>query len=268
MKLSNKVAVVTGASKGLGRAIAYALAKEGADVVVNYCQSEKSAAETAAKIKSLGRQAMPVKADVGNKKEVDAMFQQVFEKFGRVDILVNNAGIAPYKPFLEIDESLWDRVLAVNLKSVFLCSQSVVDRMKGKANLKIINMSSVGGSHAQKFLSAYDASKGGIEALTREMAVELAPFGIRVNAVAPGAILVERNRTILENYKEIYKKIVPQGRVGTVEDVARVVVFLATDDSDYINGQVITIDGGTTAQIIEPEFGPPAGVKKYSLKKR
>src|SRR3972149_6197580 len=246
MKLSNKVAVVTGASKGLGRAIAYALAEEGADVAVNYNKSKRAAAGIAAEIESLGRRALLVKADVGNKKEVDAMFRRVFKEFHRVDILVNNAGIAPYKPFLKITDSLWDRVLAVNLKSVFLCSQSVISRRKGNAKVKIINMSSVGGAHAQKFLSAYDASKGGIEALTREMAVELAPFGIYVNAVAPGAILVERNQAILEGYKEAYKKIIPQGRVGTVEDVAKVVVFLSTDDSDYINGQVITIDGGLT----------------------
>jgi 3-oxoacyl-[acyl-carrier protein] reductase len=239
-EIANKVVVVTGAGHGIGRAVAERFAQEGARVVVNDLDPLRAAEAAGA----IGGVAMA--ADVASKAAVDGMFDHVLGEFGRVDVLVNNAGnIYAARHFLEGDEHWWDAVLGVNLKGAYLCSQRAAHVMVRQRSGVIINMSSGGATKAHRGNVAYDASKGGIEAMTRAMALDLAPYGVRVNAIVPGLI---RTYDVTDTVAAERGKVVPMGRLGTPEDVAGPTVFLARDDARYITGACLVVDGGVLVQ--------------------
>jgi len=247
MKLDNKTAIVTGARRGIGRAIALALAKEGANVVVSDI-SQEDCQRVVTEIKGLGRRGLALKCNVTSGAEVEDMVRRTVAEFGKVDILVNNAGIITFKPFLELTDEDWDNTLNVNLKGQFLCAQAVAkDMVKNKWG-RIINIASIssGGSGiAFPLIAHYTASKGGVMALTEALALELTPQGINVNAVCPGAIDTDMAKGVKESGQiERVLLRIPKGRLGQPEDIANLVVFLASDDSDYISGAAIVIDGG------------------------
>ncbi len=242
MRFANRVVMVTGAGHGIGRAVAERFGAEGARVVVNDL-NEGRANEVA---RAMQGEAIGVAADVSSKGQVDAMFDEVLARFGTVDVLVNNAGnIYADRHFLEGDEAWWDSVLGVNLKGAFLCSHRAAHIMARKRSGVIINMSSGGATRAHRGNVAYDASKGGIEAMTRAMALDLAPYGVRVNAVVPGLI---RTYDISDEVAMERGKVVPMGRLGAPEDLAGPTVFLATDDARYITGACLVVDGGVLVQ--------------------
>jgi NAD(P)-dependent dehydrogenase (short-subunit alcohol dehydrogenase family) len=242
MRFDGKVVVVTGAGHGIGRAVAERFGAEGARVVVNDLSPER-AGEVA---RSIGGESVAMAADVSSKPQVDAMFDAVLERFGTVDVLVNNAGnIHAARHFLEGDEEWWDRMLGVNLKGAYLCSLRAAHVMARRRAGVILSMSSGGATKAHRGNVAYDASKGGIEAMTRAMALDLAPYGVRVNAVVPGLILTY-DLTAEEAAER--GQVVPLGRLGTPEDLAGPTVFLATDDARYITGACLVVDGGVLVQ--------------------
>lgn len=256
MKLKSKVAIVTGAGQGIGKAIALELAKEGAKVVVSDINQEHID-EAVKEIKKLGSDAIGIKADVSNSSEVGNMVKKTLEQFKTIDILVNNAGIYPFKPLTEITEDDWDKVLDVNLKGIFYCTKAVIQKMINQKSGNIINIASidgavVGGVIGFMGLVHYASSKGGVLGFTRAAAAELAQYGVRVNAIAPGAIETPTTKTLIEKApgaKEAMDKFiqfVPLKRMGKPEDIAKVAAFLASDDSSYITGQLIVVDGGYT----------------------
>jgi NAD(P)-dependent dehydrogenase (short-subunit alcohol dehydrogenase family) len=245
-RLLNKVAIVTGSSSGNGRAIALRFAMEGANVVVNYITHEKEAKNVAKEIEKLGSKAIVVRADVSKASDVDQLVKATIDAFGKVDILVNNAGIFLEKPLLETTEEEWDRVIDVNLKSVFLCTKRVVPEMLKQGKGKIINISSIDAIVAEPHTCAYCASKGGVSSLTRALALELAPKKINVNAIAPGQIDTPMIAKWLKD-PEMKKSLIertPFGRIGKPEDVAAAAVFLALDETEFINGITLVVDGG------------------------
>jgi len=245
-RFTNQVVIVTGAGHGIGRAIAERFAAEGAFVAVNDVRPDR-AAEAA---EAIGPNAFAAPADVSGKREVDAMFDRVLAQFGRLDVLVNNAGnIHAARHFLDGDEAWWDQVVDVNLKGSFLCSHRAAHHMARRGKGVIIHVSSGGATRAHRGNVAYDASKGGIEAMTRAMALDLAPYGVRVNAVVPGLILTYDldEQAVVER-----GKIVPLGRLGSPEDLAGPAVFLATDDARYITGACLAVDGGVLVQQRSP----------------
>jgi 3-oxoacyl-[acyl-carrier protein] reductase len=244
--LSGRVALVTGGGRGIGREIAMELARAGADVAVNYHDEPEMARATAAGIEALGVRAVTVAADVGDAAAVRRMVEDVTQSLGSLDILVNNAGVQTWTPFLDVTEAEWDLVIRTNLKGCFLCTQAAA-RVMSRGGV-VVNIGS--GCNKVPFpgLSAYTASKGGIEMLTKVAAVELAPLRIRVNCVAPGAVEVERTRLEVADYAGTWGAITPLGRIGQPEDVARTVRFLASDDSGFITGQTIWVDGGLFTQ--------------------
>ena len=234
--LENQVVLVTGAGHGIGRAVAERFAREGARVVVNDLDRDR-AEEAAVAVGGIA-----VAADVSSKTSVDGMFDFVLSEYGHVDVLVNNAGdIYAARHFLEGDEAWWDHVLGVNLKGAYLCSQRAAIAMARRGSGVIINMSSGGATRAHRGNVAYDASKGGIEAMTRAMALDLAPYGVRVNAIVPGLI---RTYDVTDEVAAERGAVVPMGRLGTPEDLAGPTVFLATDDARYITGTCLVVDGG------------------------
>lgn len=239
-----KTALVTGASKGIGRGIALELARQGCDVAVNYNSDEKGARETAAEIEKLGRRALTIQASVGRAPEVQAMIDCVLAEFGRLAILVNNAGIQTWKSLLDLEEAEWDRVIETNLKGNFLCTQRAARHMKEHHWGRIINIGSGCNKVAFPNLVDYTASKGGIEMFTKVAAAELGPYGITVNCVAPGAIEIERTKTEAPDYAGTWAPLTPMKRVGTPQDVAAAVCFLATAEAEFITGQTIYVDGG------------------------
>lgn len=249
MKLRGKVAIITGSSKGIGRAIAIAFAKEGAKVVVN-SRHMKDAEVVAREIKAMGREALAAEADVSKANDVKQMVKQAIDKFGRVDILVNNAGIVHFCPVIKITEKEWDAIIGVNLKGQFLCAKEVAaDMLKRGTRGVIINIASIAGEVGFKNLAHYCASKGGIIELTRELALELAP-SIRVNAIGPGLIETDMTKDLLLNpdAKKNLLQAIPLGRIGMPEDIASVAVFLASEDSAYMTGHTIFVDGGWLTQ--------------------
>lgn len=243
--LKGKTAIITGSGRGIGRAIALAMAQQGADIVINDVNME-SAQEVVAEIEALGRQAIAVKADVTLEEQVETMVQACIDRFGKLDILVNNAGIIQTVPVTEINGKDWDRVMEVNLKGVFLCCKAALTPMKAQRSGKIINIASVAGKRGGGLLgnSCYSASKGGVIAFTKSVARECGPFGINVNAITPAFTDTEMTRSIAPDKKEFIIKMLPLGRVGQPEDIAGAVCFLASSMSDYMTGEVMDVDGG------------------------
>jgi NAD(P)-dependent dehydrogenase (short-subunit alcohol dehydrogenase family) len=250
--LSGRTALVTGGGRGIGREIALELARSGADVAINYYVEPERAEATAAEISALGVRGAAIAGDVGDAADVQRMIDDVVARFGRIDILVNNAGTQTWTPFLEVTDSEWDLVIRTNLKGSFLCTQAAARHMRTTGGV-IINIGS--GCNKVPFpgLAAYTASKGGIEMLTRVAAVELGPYRIRVNCVAPGAVEVERTRLESDDYAGTWGAVTPLGRIGEPADVARVVRFLASDDSAFVTGQTLWVDGGLFTQAPWPK---------------
>jgi NAD(P)-dependent dehydrogenase (short-subunit alcohol dehydrogenase family) len=249
VKLAGKVAIVTGAGKGIGRGIALELAREGADVTVNYAHSEAGAREIAQQITAMGRRAIVAQADVTRIPEIEAMVEATWRQFGRVDILVNNTGITERMKLLEMTEEFWDRTIDTNLKGAFFCMQVVARKMVTTGGGKIINLSSVNSRASMEELTHYAASKGGVNSLTMQAALELAPYKINVNAIAPGMIEVEKLAHDPLYDREHRARQIAWGRVGFPDDIGKAVVFLASSDSDYITGQVLFVDGGLMARL-------------------
>jgi 3-oxoacyl-[acyl-carrier protein] reductase len=247
MTFSGEVAWVTGSSKGIGRTTCIGLAEQGCDVVVHYGSSEDEAEEVADRVREHGREALLVKGDVSDSGDVERMAREIEEHYGRIDILVNNAGSMVQRATLaEITEDVWDRIMDVNLKSVYLCSQAVLPVMKRQGKGRIINMSSVvarnGGSPSS---FAYATAKGGVSTLTRAMAKQLVSDGILVNAVAPGRIDTPFHEEFTPDEKrEEQAQQIPLGREGTPEEVVGAVLFLASPQANYILGEVIEVNGG------------------------
>ncbi len=248
MILEGKVALVTGASRGIGRACALALARAGADVAVNYARDATGAETTAARVRDLGRQALVVQADVTQRAQVEAMVATIVTAFGRLDVLVCNAGVLTRTPFLELSDEEWRRVLDTNLMGPFVVGQVVARQMVKQGGGKIVNITSEVAERGLPGLGHYSASKGGLRQLTRTMAVELAPYGINVNAVAPGLTETDINRDRLAQPEFLQARLarIPLGRVNRPEDVAGAVVFLASAAADTMVGATIAVDGGST----------------------
>ncbi|MGB9743212.1 MAG: SDR family NAD(P)-dependent oxidoreductase [Minisyncoccales bacterium] len=249
--LKNKVAIITGARRGMGRADALLLARAGAKVVVSDI-SEEECQLVVEEIKKLGGEALAIKCDVSQKQEVEVMVKKTIAQWGKIDVLVNNAGICQFKPFLELTEEEWERTININLKGYFLCAQAVAKEMVKQKSGSIINIASVAmGQVGVGFptLAHYSASKGGIVAMTETLAIELAPYNIRVNAIAPGAIDTPMIGPVKGNQASFEGLIarLPLKRIGKPEEIANVVLFLASDASSYMTGATIVVDGGWLA---------------------
>jgi NAD(P)-dependent dehydrogenase (short-subunit alcohol dehydrogenase family) len=243
--LESKVALVTGASKGIGKAIAIELARRGADVAVNYFTDAAGAEATVGEIRRLGREAAAIQADVANSADTARLFEETLARFGRLDIMINNAGTQVWKPLVELTEAEWDRVISTNLKGCFQCTQLAARHMIARgAGGRIVNIGSGCNRHPFPNLSAYTASKGGIEMLTKAAAMELGPHRITVNCVAPGAIEIERTRVESPGYAAKWSALTPLARVGQPLDVAQAVAFFAGDEAAFITGQTVWVDGG------------------------
>jgi len=245
--LTGKKALVTGGSRGIGRGICLALAKQGADVVVNYRSNQAEAEAVVSEIKAMGRQAFTVQADVSLAESVAKMFAEIKNRWGKLDILVNNAGIVKFANFEEVTEEDWDQILAVNLKGQFLCAKEAL-KLMGPGG-KIINIASIasgGVGIGFRQIAHYTASKGGVVALTENLALELAPKGINVNAIAPGVIETDMTKDLMadEKTKAGLLARIPKGRFGKPEDIGAAAAFLASDEADYITGVVLYVDGG------------------------
>jgi glucose 1-dehydrogenase len=251
VRLENKVAVVTGSSSGIGEAIALAFAQEGAAVVVNYSRHEDAAQKVLQKVEAAGGKGLVVGADVSDPKEVEAMVQQAVSTFGRLDIMVNNAGMERKMPFLQTPFEVWQETIAVNLTGAWLGCQAAAKQMVDQgAGGRIINVSSVHEDLAMPTNSPYCATKGGVRMLMRTLAVELAPHDITVNNIAPGAIETPMDAPLEQNHdqmKELLSEI-PLGRMGKPEEVANLALFLASDDSSYVTGSTLFVDGGMIRQ--------------------
>jgi glucose 1-dehydrogenase len=249
MRLQGRNALVTGSSKGIGRAIAARFGREGANVVVNYNSDPKGAEEAAEEIRAFGVKAIAVKADLGSVASVQALLAASIEALGSLDVLVNNAGIESHAPFWDVTEADYDRVLSVNLKGVFFATQAMVNHLRATGRSgRIINISSVHEEIPFPNFAAYCASKGGLKMLTRDLAVELGPLGITVNSIAPGAIETPINRKLLNDPAKLRSLLaqIPLARLGKPDDVAGLAAFLASDDASYATGSTYFVDGGLT----------------------
>lgn len=251
MKLKGKTAIVTGAGNGIGRAIAIMFAKEGADIVVADVDLQ-AAGKVANEIGALGFRAQAIKCDVSSSREVGLCVKGTLDKFNRIDILVNNAGMHKMAPSEELSEADWDRIMDVNLKGQFLCSQAVARQMIKQGKGKIINLASTAAHRAMPSDTAYAVSKAGVLHLTRQLAVDWAKYNINVNSVTPGTTLTAMSASSEKMSREIASmeervKAIPLGRANTPEDIAGVVLFLASPESDNVTGQDISVDGGTCA---------------------
>jgi 3-oxoacyl-[acyl-carrier protein] reductase len=244
MKLKGRTALVTGGSRGIGRAVAIALADEGADVAINYVSSETAARDVAEHIKKMGRRAILAQADVSDYPDTFRMAQDVVRELGHVDILVNNAGINSDKTFTKMDHASWRKVLGTNLDGVFNCTKVFVDQMLTQGYGRVVNMTSVIGQIGNFGQANYAASKAGVAAFTKSLAKELAGKGVTVNAVAPGFIETEMVANIPDKVKERLLAQIPLHRFGTAEEVARAVVYIVSSDGDYITGAELSINGG------------------------
>ncbi len=240
----NKVALVTGASRGIGKACALELARRGCDIAVNYCSNAEQAAKTVVEIEALGRRAVAYQADTADLYAVKQMFRAVVRDFGKIDILVNNAGVVDDAYLLLIREDSLCRSLDINIKGYFHCAQQAALKMLSKKQGVIINISSVSSVLAVEGQSVYSATKGAVNAMTAVMAKELAPKRIRVNAVAPGFIVTEMLDSIPDDLRQRYLNAVPMKRFGSADEIARTVCALCSDDFSYLTGQTIILDGG------------------------
>jgi len=248
--LKGKKALVTGSSRGIGRGIALALAKQGADVAINYRSEKKEAEKVISEIKKMKRDAFVAQADVSSVDEVIRMFSEVKKHWGNLDILVNNAGIVAYADFESMTEEEWDKIMDVNLKGQFLCSREAVKLMgKGGRIINIASIASGGVGVGFSRIAHYTASKGGVVALTENMALDLAAKGINVNAIAPGIIETDMTKDMLgdEKAKAGLMARIPKGRVGKPKDIGAAAAFLASDEADYVTGIVLYVDGGWLA---------------------
>ncbi len=244
MKLNGRTALVTGASRGIGRAIALALADEGADVAVNYVSNEAAAADVVDQIVKMGRRAVLAPADVSDYPDAFRMAQQVLREFGHLDILVNNAGINSDKTFVKMDHASWRRVLAINLDGVFNCTKVFVEQMIQQQYGRVVNITSVIGQIGNFGQANYAASKAGVAAFTKSLAKELAGKGITVNAVAPGFVETEMVAAIPEKVRQRLLGLIPLNRFGRADEVGRAVVYIVSSDGDYITGAELSINGG------------------------
>lgn len=244
MKLEGKAAIVTGASRGIGREIALELARQGADVVVNYSGSEERANHVVEEIKALGRKAFSFQCNVANSESVASMVKEAIDTFGKIDILVNNAGITRDNLLMRMKEDEWDDVININLKGVFLCTKAVTRQMMKQRSGRIINISSIVGVSGNPGQANYVAAKSGVIGLTKTTAKELSSRGITVNAIAPGFITTDMTDKLNEDVKEQMLQQIPLARFGEPADIANVVVFLASEDSRYMTGQTLHVDGG------------------------
>jgi len=248
MRLEGKVALVTGSSRGIGRGIALKLAEEGADVVVNYHQNAQMASAVAAQIKKSGRRTLTIQADVSQKKDVDRLVEAALDGLGKIDILVNNAGIFISGGIADLAEEVWDRVMAVNLKSVFLCCQAVGSYMiANQIRGAIINVASISGRLPELNGNAYSPSKAGVISLSALLAVEWAKYGIRVNALSPGPVMTPLQQKIYSTPELLRARNrgIPMNRHGLPEEIGQAAVFLACDDSSYVTGENLSVDGGS-----------------------
>lgn len=244
MHLDDQVALVTGASRGIGRAIALTLANAGAHVAVNYAGNAKAAEEVVTQIQALGRKAILVQGDVSKADVVDAMIKQVTEALGPIDILVNNAGITRDTLLMRMKEEDWDAVLNTNLKGIYLCTKAVTKGMMKRKSGKIVNMTSVIGVIGNAGQSNYAAAKAGVIGFTKSMAKELGSRNITVNAIAPGFIDTDMTSQLPEQVRSSMEGSIPLGRLGLPEDIAKAVLFLVSPEAAYITGQVLHVDGG------------------------
>lgn len=243
-RFEGKAAIVTGASRGIGREIALLLAKEGAKVAVNYSGSQAKAEEVVALILAEGGEAFAVQADVSNADSVKLMVEQTLELFGSIDLLVNNAGITKDNLLMRMKEEEWDDVININLKGVFLCTKGVTRQMMRQRSGKIVNVASIVGVSGNPGQANYVAAKAGVIGFTKTAAKELASRNITVNAVAPGFITTDMTDALNEEVKSQMLTAIPLGKLGSPEDVARTVLFLLSEDAAYITGQTIHVDGG------------------------
>jgi len=250
-ELRGRVAIVTGSGRGIGKGIAVRLAREGMKVVIN-SRTTEAVERTAAELRALGAEALAVPADVGRTEEVDSLFRETLSAFGTVDLLVNNAADLRRESFFDVDEALLDHQLAVNVRGAYLCAHRAAEVMRRAGRGNIVNISSVGGTRAQWRGLPYDVTKGAMDAMTRAMSLDLARLGIRVNAVAPGPILIEKSLPPDHPYAQAVAQRVPLGRYGLPLEIGAAVAFLASDEASYITGQIIYVDGGVTAQLSPP----------------
>ena len=248
MRLQDRIVVVTGASKGIGKAIAVGAAGEGAHVVVNYHTDAAGAGEVVRQIVALGRRAVAVQADISQVSEIRVLFDAVRNEFGRVDVLINNAAFTGWTSLFDLTEEKWDQVLDTNLKGTCFCSLEAARMMRASDGGSIVNVSTNCAALGVKNLVAYATSKAGIHVLTRQLAVELAPYNIRVNTFAPGPTQVDRNLRDDPDYDRSWGAMTPMDRTARPEEMVGAAVFLASDDSSYMTGQVFYVDGGWTVQ--------------------
>jgi NAD(P)-dependent dehydrogenase (short-subunit alcohol dehydrogenase family) len=248
--LTGKKALVTGGSRGIGQGIALCLAKQGADVSINFHSKAQEAEAVVAAIKALGRDSFAVQADVSDLESIKKMFEEIKNKWGKLDILVNNAGILQFKPFEQITSEDWDLMIHTNLRGQYFCAQEAIKLMgPGGRIVNISSISSGGVGIAYPQISHYTISKGGVVAMTEALALELGPKGINVNAIAPGSIETDMTKDAAadEKSKEMMLMKIPKGRIGKPEDIGAAAAFLASNEADYITGIVLYVDGGWLA---------------------
>lgn len=262
-RLVDKIVLVTGASKGIGRSLALGCAREGAHVILNYNSDRAGAEEVADEIESLGRRALTVQADIGKVRHIDRMFVKARKAFPRLDVLINNAGLTGWAGLFDTTEDKWDVVLDTNLKGTFFCTLAAARWMREtKTAGAIVNVSTQCAQLAVKNLVAYSTSKAGMHGMTKQLAVELAPYGIRVNTFAPGPTNVERNLADDPDYRTVWGSVIPLGRTAEPDEMIGPAIFLASQDSSYVTGQTFYVDGGWTVQGKIPEGNMDKAARK------
>lgn len=244
MELEGKIALITGSSRGIGRSIALSMAKEGASVIINYSKDMENSLKTERKIIESGGYCKSIRADISDYIEAKALIETIINKFGRLDILVNNAGVSKVGLFIDTSEEDFDNIISTNLKGIYNTCHNALKHMIERKSGSIINISSIWGETGASCEVLYSASKGGVNLFTKSLAKEIAGMGIRVNAIAPGVINTEMNSFLNEDEKQELIEEIPMGRFGETSDVSDLAVFLASEKSKYITGQIIKVDGG------------------------